>query len=98
MPTLSTKMNTLNFTIYKGVPTPRSHKNEIKLDVFPFLHQRLNTMRVDSPVMIWIQIRSRGGGGVPACSPLLGYKNGAIWRDPSVPKYVIINLKINNFK
>ena len=25
-------------------------------------------------------------------------KNGVIWCNPSVPKYVITNLKINNFK
>ena len=68
------------------------------MEAFPFVHQLLHTRRVDSPVMIWIQIRAMGVRG--ACSPGFFFKkkNGAIWRILSVPKYVIIHLKINNFK
>ena len=44
--------------------------------------------------MMSIQTHAEGGGG----GPELFLKNGAIWRIPSVPKYVIINLKINNFQ
>ena len=39
--------------------------------------------------------RSGGGGHAP---PDFFYKNDAIWRNLSVPKYVIIKLKTNNFK
>ena len=42
-----------------------------------------------------ILICARGSG---ACSPKKKDKNGAIWCIQSVPKYVIINLKINNFE
>ena len=37
-------------------------------------------------------------GGLGACSPEKNDKNGAIWCILSVPKNVIMNLKINNFK
>ena len=39
-----------------------------------------------------------GGGGPGACSPENNDKNGAIWCSLGVPKYVITNLNINNFK
>ena len=40
---------------------------------------------------------SVGGGGSGGNSPIF-FLNGASWRNLSVPKYIIINLKINNFK
>ena len=51
---------------------------------------------IDSPAMLWIQIRVRGSGGY--ASPVIVYKNGAIWCILSVLKDVIMNLKINSFK
>ena len=36
------------------------------MEAFPFLHQLLHTRRVDSPVMMLIQICAKGGPG--ACS------------------------------
>ena len=53
---VSTKINT--FTYYRGVGSlcPRN----VKMEAFPFLHQILHTRRVDSPLIMWIQIRARG--------------------------------------
>ena len=58
---VSTKKNT--FTFYKGgfggnsPPPPLEGKEMLqKKKVFLFLHQILHTRRVDSPVMMWIQI------------------------------------------
>ena len=62
-----------------------------KMEAFPFLHQILHIRRVDSTVTMSIQIRAMGVW-------IFFYQNGAIWRILSVLKYVIINLKINNFK
>ena len=46
-----------------------------------------------------INTRARGGGGVGGhAPPKIFDKNSMIWRILSVPKYVIMNLKINNFK
>ena len=45
---------------------------------------------------MWIPTFSRGSGGI--CSQIFFDKNGAIWYILGVPKYVIINLKITNFK
>ena len=56
------------------------------MEAFPFLHQILHTSNVDSPVMMWIQIHARGGGGGGAN---LFYKNGAIWRNLSVPNNLL---------
>ena len=39
-----------------------------------------------------------GNGGPGTCSLWKNDKNGAIWRNMGVPKYVITNLKINNVK
>ena len=63
---------------------------------FLFLHKILHTRLVDSPVMMWNQIRARGVRGHAPSEILL---NGEIWRILNVPKYVIhvINLKINIF-
>ena len=94
---VSTKINT--FTFYEGLwgaTAPGSQRNVSKNGVFSFLHQILHTRRVDSPVIMWTQIRARGSGASPT-EKNFG-KNGAIWRNLSVPIYVIINLKINNFK
>ena len=52
---VSTKINT--FTFYKGVQ--RNEKN----GGFTFLHQIIQTRRVDSPVMKSVQIIARGRGG-----------------------------------
>ena len=58
------------------------------MEAFPFLHQILHTRRVDSLVIMWTQISARGSDPPDIC-----YKNGAILRILSVPKYAIINLK-----
>ena len=75
----------------KQVKTPK-----YKLRFFLFLHQILQLKRIDSSVMMWIQIRAWGVRGHAALEII--YKNGAMWRILSAPKYVIINLKMNNFK
>ena len=60
------------------------------------MHSILYNMRVDSHVMMWIQIHARGVQGM---LPKEDFKeNGAIWRILSVPQYVIINIIINIFK
>ena len=43
---------------------------------------------------------ARGGGGGSRCMLSREFfdKNGVIWSNLSVPKYVITKLKINNFK
>ena len=51
---VSTKTNT--FTFYNGDLAPRRQRNFKKLEAFLFLHKILHTRRVDSPVMMWIQI------------------------------------------
>ena len=38
----------------------RSQSN-VNMEAFPFIHQILHIRRVDSPVMVWIQIRASGG-------------------------------------
>ena len=38
------------------------------MEAIPFIHQILHTKRVDSPVMMLIQIRARGPG---ACFPMI---------------------------
>ena len=43
------------------------------------------------PVTIWSHTRARGSGN-------FSIKNGAIWSNLVVPKYVITNLKINDSK
>ena len=45
--------------------------------------------------MMWIHLVLGESG---PCCPDFFYKNGAIWCILSVPKYVIINQKINNFR
>ena len=58
---VSIKINT--FTLYKGglgAIAPRSQRS-VKMEAFPFLHQILQTR----PVIMWIQIRARGSGGIP---------------------------------
>ena len=51
-----------------GGNSPRNQRY-IKMEDFPFLPEILHTRRIDSPVMMWIQIRARVGGGWVACSP-----------------------------
>ena len=55
---------------------------------FSFLHQILYTRRLDSPVMMLIQIRNMGSGGIPPPPPPKKkfYLNGAILSFSSVPK------------
>ena len=48
--------------------------------------------------MIRTRARLVGGGGGGHVPPKMFDKHGVIWRILSVPKYVIMNLKINNFK
>ena len=62
---VSTKMNT--FTFYNrslGAIAPRSQRNVKKWRLFLFFYQMLHTCRIDSPVMMWIQICARGSGGM----------------------------------
>ena len=42
----------------------RSQRKVKKMEAFPFLHQIIHTRRIDSPVIMWIQIRARGSGGM----------------------------------
>ena len=61
---VSTKMNT--FTFYNrslGAIAPRSQRNVKKWRLFLFFYQMLHTCRIDSPVMMWIQICARGVRG-----------------------------------
>ena len=58
----------------------------------------LQLKRLDSSVTLWIQIRAGGGGVRGRAAQEFIYKNGAMWRILSAPKYIIINLEINNFK
>ena len=57
----------------------------------PVLHQILHTRRVDSPVMMLIQIRARGGGGPGAWNYLLKWCNLAHFECSKIcyyqPKY-----------
>ena len=55
-----------------------------------YLDRELHTMRIVSHVMMLIHTCARE-------VPEKNDKNGAIWCILSVPKCVIINLKINNF-
>ena len=54
-------------------------------------------MGVVSPVMMLIHTCAGGGGGRGMLPGFFFDKNGAIWCILSVQKYVIINVKINNF-
>ena len=91
---VNTKINTSTF--YKGVSPPHPPIMLNENGGFSFLDQILYTRRVDSPVMMWIQIRARG---VLGHAPLFFffYLNGATWGILGVPKYVIVKLKINIF-
>ena len=44
-------------------PPPRKPEKCKKMDAFPFLYEIIHTRRVDSYVMMWIQIRARGVQG-----------------------------------
>ena len=46
-----------------GGNSPRNQRY-VKMEDFPFLPEILHTRRIDSPVMMWIQIRARVGGGL----------------------------------
>ena len=58
---ISPEINTI--TCYKGSGDNDPLKPN-KWKKWRFLHQILHMRRVESPVMMWIQIRARGGGGV----------------------------------
>ena len=68
------------------------------MEAFPFssnyLERELHTRHADSPVMLWAHTRAKGS---VLSRKIYFKKKGGIWRILSVPKYVIINLKINNF-
>ena len=57
--------------------------------------RELHTSQVVSHVMMMIHTGARGTWGMLPW--IKNDKNVAIWYILSVPKYVIINLKINNF-
>ena len=59
---------------------------------FPFLHQILHTRLVDSPEMMRIPIRARGSEGM--CPRIFFIKMAQSGAFLSVPKYVIVNLKL----
>ena len=56
------------------------------MDAFPF------------HVMMWIQIRARGWGGGPGVAPRFFLLKWCKLAQSECSKYIIINLKINNFK
>ena len=68
----------------------------VKIETFLFLHQILHTWRVDSPVMMLIQIRAMVSRGMlpPDFLFIKMVQSGQVLR---VPKYVIILLKIKQF-
>ena len=58
-----------------GGNSPPKPKKSKQMEDFPFSHQILHTRRVDSPIMMWIQIRARRSVGM---LPLIFFnKNGA---------------------
>ena len=64
----------------------------------PQIHpnRELHTRRLGSPVTMWFHTRTMGVRG--HAPRIVFIKHGAIWCILSIPKHVIINLKINNVK
>ena len=56
----------------RGSIAPRSQRNVKKMEAV-LLHQTLHTRCVDSPVMMRIHIRARGGGGSRGMLPEIFY-------------------------